>query len=191
MDSHTKKRLKGAITTYVMMMFGLIVVLYLMGFTNPFDAYSRSQNLPTLYETDADGNYVRDINGQKIPLRDENGNILHANITKPSGIGTNVLSWLMDGIQGLFQKNPEGGILGVVATILTIVGLFILAKAGGQYVIAYIVPLIILGIFANIFLFPTSSLQATIPFPLDMITFTFLNLFLILSYLEFILGGPK
>lgn len=164
MNRRQKKMIKGAITTYVIMMFGMIVVLYLMGFTSPFDAYSQVQVGPSGEEK---------------------------TITSPTGIGVNILDWLSRGIYGLFESVADNPIIAVVSSIITIGGLWAITRIGGQYVLAYIIPLVILTIFANIFLFPTASLQGEIVFPLDIIAFTFLNLFLILSYLEFILGGPK
>ena len=97
------RKLHAGMTTYVMIMFGLIIVMYLMGFTSPFIAYQKSQDLPPLkddqgniiYERDINGTFILDGSGNKIPRK--------ANITSPAGgIGTNVLDWIMQGVQSLF-----------------------------------------------------------------------------------------
>jgi hypothetical protein len=177
-----RKKTKGAITTYVMMMFGMIIVMYLMGFTNPYVAYTSSQNqdLPPL--TDEDGEVIRD----------DEGNIVYADVVKPGGIGTSLLDWIMSGIKGLFEGGDGGGnaVIAIIASIVTVIGFWVLSKVGGQYVLAYLIPIIVLALFANIFFFPTASLQGTpIVFPFDFIVFGFLNLFLILSCVEFIKGS--
>ena len=178
MNLKKKKGLKGAITVYVMMMFGLIIVLYLFGFTNPWNAYTADQNLPDL----------KDANGK--PILDEQGNPVKGNITRAGGIGVSILDWMLKGIEGIFKTASDNWIIALVATITTIAGFWLISKVGGQYVLAYIVPIIILAIFANVFLFPTASLQgANIVEPFDMIVFTFLNLFLVLSYIEFVKGN--
>jgi hypothetical protein len=189
MNLKRKKGLKGAITVYVMMMFGLIIVLYLFGFTNPWNAYVQDQNLSpvldddgnVMYERNTDGTIKTDAMGDPIPI--------YSNVSRAGGIGVNILDWIMNGIQGIFQSAGENLILTIIASVVTLGGFWLISKVGGQYVLAYIVPLIILGIFANIFLFPTASLQGAIVAPFDIIVFTFLNLFLVLSYLDFVKGS--
>jgi uncharacterized membrane protein (DUF485 family) len=153
--------LKGAITTYVMMMFGLIIVLYLMGFTSPWMAYTAETVGPEGEET---------------------------GIASPTGIGTNILDWMMNGVYSLFEEVASNPLIAVISTIVTLGAFYLISKVGGQYVLAYIIPIIILAIFANIFIFPTSTLQGQILFPLDIVVFGFLNLFLILSYIDFVKG---
>lgn len=155
-----KRKLRASMTTYVMLMFGIIVVCYLMGFQSPWLSYTQ-QEVAESGET----------------------------ITEAKGIGDSILDWIMTGIKSLFKSAEENPVLAIIGTIITAVSFYLLSKVGGQFALQYIIPIIIIGIFMNIFVFPTSTLQAQVIAPFDAIIFGFLNLFLILSIIEFVRGS--
>jgi hypothetical protein len=154
-----KGQMQGSVTTYVMIMFGIIVVMYLFGFQSPWMAY----------QAETVGGSEKTISG--------------------SGVGYNILQMMMTSMKGLFESiadSPEWGILGGV---LAIIGLVAIVKLGGQYVLAYIIPLVLLTLFANIFLFPTAYIGDQLIAPFDIIILAFLNLFLVLAILDFVRSG--
>lgn len=151
-----KRYMRGSMTTYVMLMFGLVAVLFLMGFSPPF--------------------FAQTIGGS--------GQI----VSEPGSF--DIGSIMMTAIFSVFETLVDDPVWGIVGSVIGIVSMAVIVKLGGQYVIAYIIPLIFLVLFANIFVFPTSSIGTDLPTELSLITFSFLNLFLILSYLEFVRGNP-
>lgn len=153
-----KKYMRGSITTYVMLMFGLVAVLLLMGFNPPF--------------------FAQTVGGG------EGGQV----ISEPGFFDLGTM--MMATVFSVFQALLDNPIWGIIAPAVTIISMYIIVKLGGQYIIAYVVPLLFLVLFANIFVFPTSSIGTDLPTELSLITFSFLNLFLILSYLEFVRGNP-
>lgn len=155
-----EKKLQASMVTYVMIMFGMIVVFYLLGFQSPYLAYTQEQVGPS---------------GEKV--------------TEATGIGTNILDWMNGAVNALFTSASENPLLAVLGTVVTIFGFYILSKVGGQFALTYIIPILILGIFINIFVFPTASLQGNLIAPFDLLLFGFLNLFFILSVIEFVRGS--
>ena len=153
-----KKYMRGSITTYVMLMFGLVAVLFLMGFSPPF--FDQPETI-----------------GGSGQLVTEAG---------PFDLGT----MMMTAINGVFESIAADPVWGIIGAAVAFIAMAAIIAAGGQYVLAYIIPLILLILFANIFVFPTSSIGTDLPSELSLITFSFLNLFLILSYLEFVRGNP-
>lgn len=158
-----QKKLQASVFTYVMIMFGMVVVFYLMGFQSP---YLASQHATAGGGTEA------------------------TNIYTPTGIGTNILNWIQGAINALFTSTEQNPILAVIGTVVTIFAFYILSKVGGQFALTYIIPVLILALFLNIFVFPTSTLQGgDIIAPFDIIVFGLMNLFLILSVVEFVRGS--
>lgn len=151
-----KKYMRGSITTYVMLMFGLVAVLFLMGFSPPFFTQTIGGSGQTISEA---GSF---------------------------DLGT----MMMVAVFSVFEALVDNPVWGIIGAVVGIVSMAVIVKLGGQYIIAYIVPLLLLVLFANIFVFPTSSIGTDLPTELSLITFSFLNLFLILSYLEFVRGNP-
>jgi len=151
-----KKYMRGSITTYVMLMFGLVAVLFLMGFEPPFFAETIGGSGQTISEA---GSF-------------------------------DIGAMMMTAVNSLFESAEDNPVWAIIASAVTLFSMAIIVKLGGQYVLAYIIPLILLVLFANIFVFPTSSIGTDLPSELSLITFSFLNLFLILSYLEFVRGNP-
>jgi len=169
-----KKRAKGGVTSYVMVMFGLIVIMYLMGFQSAYSDYTSE--------------------GRTIAKDGEDS--ITDQITDSEGSNFNILSIMVDGIKQIFV-NPEDGstnwwsVIGAVA--ITVAGLAIAKFAGGQYAFAYIIPIALFTIFANIFIFPIHHVSGDLLFfngavPLNIMLLAFFNLWLILSIVEFVRG---
>lgn len=153
--NRTSGHLQASISSYVMMMFGIIIVCYLMGYTNLWNYWGA----------------VNSMGGA-------------AGATLPGAESSSLLSnpYLMHEI------------------ILTAIVSFTIAGAlikytGGSQVLAYIVPLVFLFIFVNLFMFPVWAVQeemavlsiGTIAF--GGILTAFLNLMLVLAVIEFIRTG--
>lgn len=164
MKHKTKKYLVAGVTAYVMIMFGMIMVMYLMGFTNPWIAYTTSGTI----EAGGDSSSIAD---------------------PQHPVGQGVLVMMMSSVNNVIKlvaDNPEWGILGAVFGIL---GTIAMVKLGGQYILAYIVPIVLLALFANVFIFPTAQIATEPIFPFDVFLIGFFNLFLLLSVVEFVRSG--
>jgi len=130
----------SSITTYVMLVFGISVVLYLVGYTSPFMTFVQNAS---------------------------NGDVFTSLLNSFINIFTNPIFLTSLG-------------LSAVASFIT----------GGNYNVVYLFPILMLVVLANYFVLPTSFLNATeIPSQLKLIISTFLNLFLVLSVVEFVRGG--
>jgi len=146
-----------------MIMFGLIAICYLMGFTNAWSSYT---------SRDVDGN----------------------TITDEGAIGTNIGDMMINGIKGLFVKASENPLLTIIGTVIAGAGMILVGKAGGSQAFAYIIPIVLIVLFANIFLFPIEPISGEVStvaggVPVDRIMVAFFNLFLFLSIIDFISGG--
>ena len=130
----------SSITTYVMLVFGISVFLYLVGYTSPFMTFVQNAS---------------------------NGDVFTSLLNSFINIFTNPIFLTSLG-------------LSAVASFIT----------GGNYNVVYLFPILMLVVLANYFVLPTSFLNATeIPSQLKLIISTFLNLFLVLSVVEFVRGG--
>lgn len=167
-----KQALQAGLTTYVMIMFGMIVILYLMGFTSPWVAYNAEGRIEADSEVDIEDTEAIDTE---------------------FSIGT----MMVDGIKGLFDSAVDGAsenpIIALGAAIVAGLGIYILARAGGAYIFAYLIPIILVTIFANIFLFPIEPISGQMIYvegvPLNVFLIVFLNLFMFLSIIEFVRGS--
>ena len=178
-----KKGIRGGLTVWVMMLFGMIVVMYLFGYTSAYAEYTSRQI----------------VNDETGALGDE-GNA-SGNLTRPDTISQsgNIGTWMIEGIKSIFiNRDDSTNWLAVIGTAIATIATFALAKfAGGQYAFAFIIPIVLFVIFANIFIFPIGEV-ATSGTPLtlkDNMTFqilivVFFNLFLFLSIIEFVRGQP-
>lgn len=163
-----KKKTKAGLTAYVMIMFGMIVMLYLFGFNSAWDHY-----------------HDRNIS------EEEGASQIDDAAAVDKGIGALIIS----NIKALFTNDQgDADILTiVVGTFVTLAGMYLASKVGGQYAFAYIIPIVFIIIFANIFIFPFENVASDISIggviPLEAILIVFFNLFLILGIVEFIRGG--
>jgi len=160
-----KKKYKGLISAFVMIMFGLIAICYLMGFTSAWDNYTG-----------------RDIGSGDQGIEDE------------GAINEGIGDMMINGIKSLFTTASENPILAIVGTIIAGAGMLLVGKAGGAQAFAYIIPIVFITIFANIFIFPISPVSGEIRsvaggIPIDAIMVVFFNLFLFLAIIDFITGG--
>lgn len=159
-----KKKYSGLISAFVMIMFGMIAICYLMGFTNAWTSYT----------------------GREVGSNDES-------ITKEGAIGAGIGDMMINGIKSLFTSAEENPLLAIVGTIIAGAGMILVGKAGGAQAFAYIIPIIFITIFANIFLFPITSLSGEVgtvagSVSIDLIMVAFFNLFLFLAIIDFITG---
>ena len=162
------RKTKAGITAYVMLMFGMIVILYLFGFTSAWGNYEKQQ--------------ISDESGSK-------------NITDVDAVNKDIGTLMIDNIKALFtnEKGETDLLRVVIGTALTLAGMYLASKVGGQYAFAYIIPIIFVILFANIFIFPISYTSEHLGFasdiPLSLFLIAFFNLFLVLSIVEFVRGG--
>lgn len=171
-----KKHYQGGLTTYVMMMFGLIVVLYLFGFTSAWNSYASD--------------------GREIGVGDD-----ATTIGDPQFFDSNfrIGDMMVNGIMTLFSTVGEGlsenPLLALVGGIFITAGAFLVLRSGGAYALGFIIPIVLITIFANIFIFPiepitteTTSLSIASGIPISLILVAFFNVFLFLSIIEFVRG---
>ena len=72
----------------------------------------------------------------------------------------------------------------------TSLALFVPFIIGGSFSVYYVIPIIIIETIANFLLLPTDFLlQSTLPPEMQMIILGFMNLFLLLTIIEFVRGG--
>jgi len=169
MNKNLKRKIKAGLTAYIIIMFGMIVMLYLFGFNSAWDSYQK-----------------QDIS--------EEGN--SKTITNPNAVDKNIGTLMIDNIKALFtnEKGETDLIKVIIGSALTLAGMYLASKVGGQYAFAYIIPIVLLIIFANIFIFPINNytyehLKIAGTIGLDLILMAFFNLFLILGIVEFVRGG--
>lgn len=155
-----RKMLQGSITTYVIIMFGLVAVMYLMGFTNMWSQWNATTDVSSATGVDTG---ISDP-GAANPL------------FQPIKIGP-------------IEVNP------IYIAIISIFGLqFIIAKlSGASGAITFVIPLALIILFANIFIFPVVPLTEKMSFipasiPITVILLAFFNLWLILAVIEWIRG---
>lgn len=165
----------ASIGTYVLILFGMTVVLYMFGFTN-------SMMGPGGYLSDAS------VNGTNLT----DSNMQQAN---------NPLAMFVNALVNFMKNNVLNLGVGIAGVVITLV----LAKfAGLEGVITaitnYLIPIALLGIVLNLFVFPLSSLDAELggmtfwagtsyAVPLSWFIIMFFNLFFVLAVLEYIRTG--
>ncbi len=164
-----KQKYRGLMSAFVMIMFGLIAVCYLMGFTNAWSAYTTQ-------------------------TPDEDADLVDLDNPSEFGVDFSIGQMMINGIRGLFESAEDNPVLAWVGTIATVVGAIVVAKAGGAQAFAYIIPIVLVTIFANIFIFPIAPISGEMSWvadtvPVDAILIVFFNLFMFLAIIDFISGG--
>lgn len=155
-----KRMLQASITTYVIIMFGVVAVMYLMGFTNMWTQWNATTDVSSAAGVDS-------------------------NISSPGAANP-----LFQPIKiGPIEVNP------IYIAIISIFGLqFIIAKlSGASGAITFVIPLALLILFANIFIFPVVPITEKMGFipasiPITVLLLGFFNLWLILVVIEWIRG---
>jgi len=176
MKRRTKNKLnhafKAGITAYVLIMFGMGLMLYMFGYTNTFARYFGVEN----------NNATGTVNGTGIA--DPNMQVTH-----------NPIYMIVQGITSFTSDNGllvAGGVAGLI--IIAIIGR--ISGVNLNVVYSYLVPIAILAIFLNVFVFPidafnTALINMTIPpgLPLSWVLIGFFNLFFILAVIDYVRGG--
>lgn len=174
-----KNNTEASLTAYVMILFGMIIMMYLFGFTNMWDAYTgTNEGGVVLTEGDIEDPNADEIEYEETPTQ----------ITEPVNIGTRIFNMMFSSIWSALISGASivGGIV------------FIWFFRNNQAIWQFIIPIILLVVL-NIFVFPIALLQGDMA-PLDamfagtnfsftLVLIVFFNLFYILAVLEFVRGG--
>jgi len=177
-----KKNNDASLTAYVLILFGMMVMLYLFGFNSMWNIYTDSSTGVILTE--------RDIVDPSVDVEDIEITETDTGITDPElNLGTKIFNILF------------GSIFSAILSSASIVGgiVFIWFFRNNQAIWQYTIP-IILMVALNVFVFPISALQGDmtafdasftlyIGFSFTLILIAFFNLFYILAVLEFVRGG--
>jgi len=159
-----KKRLKGNITAYVMILFGMTVILYMFGFTNTMDTYLQDAEVNESGIEDASFNQE-----------------------------ANPLVWMMEVMGAFITENPLVAIGGLAGIILTgLIGR--LAHVDMSVFYTYIIPIGLLAVFLNLVIFPITPDAQLVAWDFNgltvsMILIVFFNLFFLLAVIDYVRGG--
>lgn len=170
----------ASLTAYVMVLFGMIVMLYLFGFSSMWDVYTG---------TDEGGVVLTEGVTEGADTDSPTYEERTVDLTNPLNVGFTIFDMLLSSIYST--------LLGAVTLVGTLAFLWFFRN--NQAIWQFIIP-IILMIVLNIFVFPISALQGdmapmdavfanTIGFSFTLILIIFFNLFYILAVLEFVRGG--
>lgn len=153
--------LKGSVTVFVLMILGLIIGLYIVGFQAPIVGF---------VETNV--------------LSQESGASDDIKINESFTAGT-----FLNATKNAIFSDTGKAFLGITLIFSVITGV-LGAGAIGASIITFMIPAFLLFIVANIFFFPVmSDVQAHgLPFPLDMLILIIFNVLLLLAILSFITG---
>ena len=148
----------GSITVYAMVVFGIVVSLYFMGYTSPL---------------------LNSLSQQEVIQGDNGTNYTITTNANPSAVANNLINAI---INILLTPKYLGALL--------VVGLVSFFTAGGtRYGITFIAPALILLVVMNVIVMPIDFIyDSAMPEPIKIFIFSFMNLFLMLSIVEFI-GG--
>lgn len=156
---------------YVLILFGLTFGLYLFGFTSSMDVY-----LNTMHQSAGNG----------------------TNITNPDYQSNNDL--IGGFINALGNFISTGGItlgVGIGAVVFGLVVAKALNLSGVITAVTnYVIPIILIGVVLNLFIFPMASLDTELrditiwAIPLSWFLISFFNLIYVLAVLEFVSGRP-
>ena len=170
----------ASLTSYVMVLFGMIVMLYLFGFQSMWTTYTGTSGGVALTE-----GYVEDPNADVLDYNESKTQITDTELN----LGTKLFNMMFSSIWSTLISTAT--LFGALA--------FIYFFRKNSAIWQFIIPIILL-IVLNIFVFPVSALQGDMA-PMDAIfadtagfSFTlaliiFFNLFYILAVLEFVRGG--
>jgi len=136
--------------TYIMMLFGISVALYLLGYTSPF--------LEVLNQTGVDS-------------------------STGEASASNFWDYFINKFLETFTSKE------FLATMaIPIVGSILLSGSSGQSGY-FVIPILFLTVMANFFILPTTFIfSAELPAILKVLINSFLNLFLLLTIVEFVTG---
>ena len=166
-----RKNTNAGISAYVMILFGMIIMMHLFGYVSMWEIYSDSASAKGVDEEGAD---------TSLDIFD---------ISHPINMGTS------------FIRLVTSSIYATLVSVATITGLFIIGYwfRTNTAIWGYIIPAIMLVVL-NIFVFPISELSKDMSpldaafteftgFSITIILLAFFNLFYLLAVIEFIRGG--
>jgi len=170
----------AGLTSYVMILLGMIVILYLFGFTNMWNGYTGTES------------GVRIEGGETNPnIEDPSESFEEKTVdfVNPVNMGYGLLNLLINSIYS--------SLIGVATLGGAIIFLYLFRN--NQAVWQFVIPLIILVVL-NIFVFPISVLGGdmavvdaavgnTVGFSFTLVLIVFFNLFYILAVMDYIKGG--
>jgi len=172
-----KRDKNGSLSSYTMVLFGMIIILYLFGFQSMWSIYTSDVEFIEAETTDID------VDPNYTETESEDLDFLN-----PMNMGFAVLNLMLNSIYTT--------LLGV-ATLGGIIVLFVFFR-NNQAIWQYVIPILLLVIL-NIFVFPISALTKdmtpldalshTVGFSFTLILVVFFNLFYLLAVLEFVRGG--
>lgn len=161
----------GSIGTYVLIMFGIIVTLYMFGYTSTLDLYLQDN------ENKTDPSSTINITDPKLQ-QNEN---------------TNPMYLFLKALMRMVEENPWAVGVGIGVAIL---GMIIGTLTGTlSTILTYVIPILLIGVVLNLFIFPLTSIDTELAnfmiweIPLSWIIIMFLNLMYILAILEYVRTG--
>lgn len=161
-----KNDTSAGVTTYVMVMVGMIFILYLFGFTSVFSSYVETEL--GYKETEGGPNITLNITNPALASRPNVMNII-------GKVLTDNLLLVAGGVVGLV-------VLGIIATLTNT----------AATILQFLIPLLLLGAL-NIFVFPLNSFHEVdlsfMGFAISTMLFIFFNLFYILAVVDFVRGS--
>jgi len=168
MKKRTYKKLRAGLSTYVFLLFGLTLVLYMFGFQTVWETYS------------------------DYPLLTDESGVNKTNITDPEYFqpGTGKTNTIFSNLGSMILAGL--GLLGGGAILTFVLGRI---TGGTTVYLQYFFPIVLLVVFLNVFVFPIAQItdqtqQLDTVFPVSYVLAAFFNLLLILAIIEFIRGTP-
>jgi hypothetical protein len=171
-----QKRMQGSITVYVLLLFGMSIVLYMFGFTNMMGGSTGAGYIDTA-----------------------NLDQTHSNLTDPdlqTGKDSNPLYIMARSVASFAVNNPWLTIAGIGGLILALVvsGIF-LGKETTATFFTFLIPIGILAVFLNYFVFPINTLDENLRhmqlgpgLGVSTVLIMFFNLIFILAIIDFVIG---
>ena len=148
----------GSITVYAFIVFGIVVSCYFMGYESP----------------------LIDAMTEETVIEGDNGTTHSVTLNSdPVDVGHKLINAIINVLM-----NP------MYLGSLLVVGLVSFLTAGGtRYMVTFIAPALILLVVLNVIILPINFIyDSSLPFEIKLLVFSFLNLFLMLSIIEFIAG---
>lgn len=172
-----QKRLQGGITAYVLILFGLSLVLYMFGFTNMMGGALLGASNSTGYIDTATTNGT-------------NGSITEPTLQQSD----NPLALLGRAVVNMATNNPWVAFGGLGMIVLGVLGGLFFGKETTATFFTYLIPIGILAVFLNYFIFPINALNQDLHnwsingLGVSTILIIFFNLIFVLAIVDFIIG---
>lgn len=175
MNKILHKRMQGSITVYVLLLFGMSVVFYMFGFTNMMGGSTGDGYLDTANINQPNGN----ITDPKLQTSKE----------------SNPLFVMANSVASFATNNPWLTFAGIGGLILIGISGIFLGKETTATFFGYLIPIGILAIFLNYFVFPINTLDENLRqmqlapgLGVSTVLIMFFNLIFILAVIDFVIG---